>query len=123
MEKSEARARPPAELLHRTPHSRVAGIVVDDQDLVLRPLDAAETPQRLDQQRRRFIVRRHMDGNKRFTLDPLPLGQQDPRQSRGDQLQSEHKDVRDKIGNDHARVQGREDQQQNRRSKKIGAQQ
>src|SRR5437762_1124990 len=86
------------------------------------PLDPAETPQRFDQQFRRFVVRGHVDRDKRFTAALPPLGKDDTRESRGNQLKAEHEQMPEKIGDHHARMQSRENQQQSRRSKTVRAQ-
>jgi hypothetical protein len=63
-----------------------------------------------------------MDGDEGPAFEPVLRGKSDPRQPGDQQLQSQHKDMRQKIRRHHACVKGRKHQQQNRCSKPIHTQ-
>ncbi|MNO81125.1 hypothetical protein D3C76_723510 [compost metagenome] len=61
VEEAEARAELLAVGLHRFPDSRVPGVVVDDDDFVVRVIEVGQGVERLFDHLRRFVVAGHVD--------------------------------------------------------------
>jgi hypothetical protein len=70
----------PAVLLHRTPHGRILGVVVDDDHFEVRVVDPLDRLDRLDEQFGRLVVGRDVQRHERlvvrvgFGQRPTPAG-------------------------------------------------
>ncbi len=68
VEELEARAQGFAVVAYRLPHCRVLGVVVDDQDFVVRIVEGGQGVEGLFDHFRRLVVARHMDRHFRAVV-------------------------------------------------------